>query len=460
MSGAGDGAVVVVGFRVTGRAVVAYLRQRGDRVVIVEDDPTDERRQQAAALGATFVAQPDRDELRRLLAGSRLVVPSPGIPVRHPVYAAAAAAGVAVHSELELGWERLRDRPAAERPALVAITGTNGKTTVTSLVAAMLVSSGLVAVAAGNIGLPFIDAAALAADVLVAEVSSFQLQYTDAFHPAVSCWLNLAEDHLDWHPTAAHYAAAKARVWARQGPGDTAVVNGEDPAVGAAAADADHGVPAGVEVVTFGLAAGDYHQDSEVLIGPGGVPIVKSSELTRSLPLDVANALAATATARAVGASMEGCRAALRQFTALPHRVELVAERDGSALVRRLEIDDAGIGAGRGGRLRVGGAHRRRPKQRPRPRRLGPGGAPAAGGGRHRRGGGGGRGGVLRAGAGDPGRDHGGGGGGRRPCRGPRRRGAAVAGMRVVRLVPLLRRTGRGVHHLGGGVGRPRFAKQ
>ncbi|MDQ1429087.1 MAG: UDP-N-acetylmuramoylalanine--D-glutamate ligase [Acidimicrobiaceae bacterium] len=329
MSGASADAVVVVGFRVTGRAVVAFLRQRGDRVVIVEDDPTDERRQQAAALGATFVARPDTDELRRILAGSRLVVPSPGIPVRHPVYAAAAATGVAVHSELELGFERLRDRPAAERPALVAITGTNGKTTVTSLVAAMIVSSGLVAVAAGNIGLPFIDAAALVADVLVAEVSSFQLQYTDAFHPAVSCWLNLAEDHLDWHPTAAHYAAAKARVWARQGPGDTAVVNRDDPAVAAAAADADHGVPAGVEVVTFGLAAGDYRQDTEVLIGPGGVPLVKSSELTRSLPLDVANALAATATARAVGASIEGCQAALRQFTALPHRVELVAERDG-----------------------------------------------------------------------------------------------------------------------------------
>jgi UDP-N-acetylmuramoylalanine--D-glutamate ligase len=245
------------------------------------------------------------------------------------VYAAAAAAGVAVHSELELGWERLRDRPAAERPALVAITGTNGKTTVTSLVAAMLVSSGLVAVAAGNIGLPFIDAAALAADVLVAEVSSFQLQYTDSFHPAVSCWLNLAEDHLDWHPTAAHYAAAKARIWACQSPGDTAVVNRDDPAVMAAAADPHHGVPAGVEVVAFGLAAGDYRQDGEVLLGPGGTLLVKSSELTRSLPLDVANALAAAATARAAGASIEGCQTALRQFTALPHRVELVAERDG-----------------------------------------------------------------------------------------------------------------------------------
>ncbi|MDQ6613262.1 MAG: UDP-N-acetylmuramoyl-L-alanine--D-glutamate ligase [Actinomycetota bacterium] len=361
----GDGShppVLVVGFRVTGHAVAAYLRGRGEAVVVVEDDPTDERRQQAAALGAHFLGHPDKDELERAVQASRLVVPSPGIAVSHPVYRLAADAAVPVHSELELGWERLESRWAAQReggegggegrgeggegggaaagarrPALVAVTGTNGKTTVTSLVAAMLVQSGLVAVAAGNIGLPFIDAVELDADVLVTEVSSFQLEYTERFHPAVSCWLNLAEDHLDWHPTMAHYAAAKARVWAAQGAGDVAVVNACDAAVMAAARDPGHGLPGGVGMVTFagslsgsGSGPGDFHADPDgLLVGPEGLELVSVDELTRSLPLDVANALAAAATARAAGASIEGCRSALRQFTGLPHRVQLVGEQGG-----------------------------------------------------------------------------------------------------------------------------------
>lgn len=328
--GKGADAVLVVGFRVTGRAVAGFLRSRGDQVVIVEDDPTDERRRQAAALGAALVAHPDDDELRQVLATCRLVVPSPGIAVSHPVYRLAAEAGVPVHSELELGFERLAGRDADGRPALVAITGTNGKTTVTSLVAAMLVRSGLVAVAAGNIGLPLVDAAALSADVLVTEVSSFQLQFTECFHPAVSCWLNLAEDHLDWHPTMAHYAAAKARIWANQGPGDTAIVNAGDAGVCATADDPEHGIAAGVRRVTFSrTGAADYHRVGGVLRGPDGLELVTLGELPRALPIDVDNALAAVATALAAGASLDGCRETLRDFTGLPHRVELVAESDG-----------------------------------------------------------------------------------------------------------------------------------
>ena len=331
--------VLVVGFRVTGQSVSAYLRGRGDRVVVVEDDPTDERRRQAHALGVDFVGRPDVEELRRVVQASCLVVPSPGIAVSHPVYRLAAEAGISVHSELELGWERLESRSASgvggasggRRPALVAVTGTNGKTTVTSLVAAMLVESGLVAVAAGNIGLPFIDAAGLDADVLVTEVSSFQLQFTDRFHPVVSCWLNLAEDHLDWHPTMAHYAAAKARIWAAQASGDVAVLNADDDAVMGAAADPGYGLNPGVKKVTFSTkATGDYHVDIHgVMVGPAGLELVTTGELTRALPIDVANGLAAAATALAAGGSVKGCQAALRQFHGLPHRVEMVGERDG-----------------------------------------------------------------------------------------------------------------------------------
>src|SRR5437667_11661302 len=127
----------------------------------------------------------------------------------------------------------------------------------------MLVESGRRALASGNIGLPLIDGVAADVDVVVAEVSSFQLQFTSTFHPVVAAWLNFAEDHLDWHPSMEHYAAAKARIWANQGPGDLAVVNADDPVVMEAAAAA----PGRVE--TFG-AVGEWTVRDGELVGPHG----------------------------------------------------------------------------------------------------------------------------------------------------------------------------------------------
>jgi UDP-N-acetylmuramoylalanine--D-glutamate ligase len=252
----------------------------------------------------------------------------------HPVYAAAAQAGVPVRSEIELAWQRLHGGGgAADRPRrMVAITGTNGKTTVTTLVAAMIAASGGRALAAGNIGLPLIDAVSQPADVVVAEVSSFQLQFTDAFRPDVSCWLNLAEDHLDWHPTLADYAAAKARIWAGQGPSDVAVLGADDMGVMAAAGDASHGVPEGVAQQTFSIVGpADFfvERPSGLLVGPGASPLAEIGRLRRALPHDLANGLAAAACALAVGATAEGCRQALEQFETLPHRVELVGDAGG-----------------------------------------------------------------------------------------------------------------------------------
>ena len=329
----GGGAVVVFGLGVTGRAVARYLHERGELVVVVDDALAPGAGEWAAGLGVELVERPAAADLERIVAASRLVVPSPGVPSGHAVFAMAAVHGVPVRSEIELGWERLSARSAAGgQPTLVAVTGTNGKTTVTSLAASMLAGSGLTSVAAGNIGLPLVEAAGLEVDVIVAEVSSFQLHFTDRFRPAVSCWLNLAQDHLDWHPDMEHYAGSKARIWAAQAAGDVAVLNADDPVVLAAAA----GLPAGVRRVLFSAAgstdaaftvARDVVPDR--LVGPDGLELVAVAELPRAFPIDVANALAAAATALAAGASVEGCRHALRQFTGLPHRIELVGEGDG-----------------------------------------------------------------------------------------------------------------------------------
>jgi UDP-N-acetylmuramoylalanine--D-glutamate ligase len=208
------------------------------------------------------------------------------------------------------------------------VTGTNGKTTVTTLVAAMLTASGRRAVAAGNIGVPLLDVVGQPADVVVAEVSSFQLQFTDSFRPDVSCWLNLAEDHLDWHPSMAHYRSAKARIWRTQCNGDVAVLNADDPAVMAAAGDPGTGVPTGVARRTFSiLGVADFHLDPcRALVGPGEVLLVEAGRMRRALPHDLANGLAAAACALGVGATAEGCREALERFETLPHRVQLIGE--------------------------------------------------------------------------------------------------------------------------------------
>jgi UDP-N-acetylmuramoylalanine--D-glutamate ligase len=315
--------VAVIGFGVTGRAVARALLPGGDEPVVFDDGCSPDAQEAAASLGLTLERTPAPAILPSRLAGCDLVVPSPGVPVGHPVYEAAIAAGVPVRAEIELAAEMAR---LAGAPQLVAITGTNGKTTVTTLVTAILQASGRSAVAAGNIGLPLIEAIATGAEVAVAEVSSFQLQFTETFRPGVSCWLNLAPDHLDWHPSLAHYRNAKARIWSHQGPGDTAIFNADDPIVSAASRSIDNDV----RVVSFSLGKhADFRVDGGHLTGPAGEVLITVDDLPRALPHDRANALAAAAVGLSAGATLEGCQNGLAGAALLPHRVSLVGESGG-----------------------------------------------------------------------------------------------------------------------------------
>lgn len=309
------GRVLVYGLGVSGKAVTRALRDEGTDVVGVDDGPPAFAEAAAAELGVPLVHAPDHTRLQELAASVDEVVVSPGIPAHHPVF---ALVGVPLVGEVELAYRRAR-------VPIVAVTGTNGKTTVVTLVTEMLRSSGLQAVPGGNIGTPLIEVVAGDAEVVVAEVSSFQLALTRSFRPAVGAWLNFSADHLDWHPDLGHYRAAKARLWANTGPGDVAVVNADDAVV-----DDEAATPAarGATVVRFGSAAAAYRLDGDALVGPQG-RIVGLDELPRAFPHDVSDALCALATALHAGASVEGCRSALRAFRGLPHRVELVGEASG-----------------------------------------------------------------------------------------------------------------------------------
>ena len=308
--------LLVVGLGVTGEAVVRALVARGLDVVVIEDRPTDQKRDLVAALGVDLVASPDEAMVDRLVARAEAVLPSPGVPDAHPVFAAAHARSVPVRSEFDLAaaWD---DRP------LVAITGTNGKTTVTVLVTDMLKRSGLRAVAAGNTEVPLVAAIEDAAvDLFVVEASSFRLGHTERFTPAVATWLNFAPDHLDVHASLAGYEAAKARIWADQGTDDLAVANADDAVV------AGHHGPA--RRVTFSTReAVGYHLAGDALVTEDGTVLVTLGALWRAFPHDVANALAASATALGAGATVEGVRSTLTGFEGMHHRVELVAEQGG-----------------------------------------------------------------------------------------------------------------------------------
>jgi UDP-N-acetylmuramoylalanine--D-glutamate ligase len=298
--------------------VAGALVRRGETVTVVDDRPAPAMGAVASDLGVELVEARSRETLAALVQQVDLVVPSPGVPFDHPVFELATAAGVEVRGELELA-------SAWATCPLVAITGTNGKTTVTTLVTSMLAASGVNAVAAGNIGVALSDAVDADPEVLVVEASSFQLALTERFRPAVAVWLNAAADHLDVHGSFAAYVAAKARIWRNQRDRDVAIVNADDPTVMGAARE---GHPAPAMVTTFGRD-GDYHVGVGALVTPDGHEIAEVAALGRMLPHDVSNALASAAAAISAGATRVGARSALLEFRTLPHRMALVGEAGG-----------------------------------------------------------------------------------------------------------------------------------
>jgi UDP-N-acetylmuramoylalanine--D-glutamate ligase len=235
--------------------------------------------------------------------------------------AATAAAGVPSWSEIELAYRWEQERPGGARP-LLAVTGTDGKTTTTLLAAAMLEASGRKVALAGNNDLPLVSAIELDVDVFVVECSSFRLALTEQFRGEAATWLNLAPDHLDWHRSLDSYEDAKANVWAHQRPDDVAIGYAADAIV------SRHLATAPGRHVTFGAAGADYRAVGDELVGPVG-PITSIDAMRRSLPHDVTNALAAAATVLEPGLGrVDGVGAALADFEGPSHRIQFVAEAD------------------------------------------------------------------------------------------------------------------------------------
>ena len=318
--------VLVVGLGRSGIAAAQLCVTRGARVTV-----TDKR--DAAALPGLDALPPEvARELgghrRETFTGAELIVLSPGVP-EIPELAAARSAGVAITGEMELASRFVSS-------TLIAITGTNGKSTTTTLVGEMMRATGRPTFVGGNLGEPLAEAvptrAGDARGICVVEASSFQLETVDTFHPRVAVLLNITADHLDRYPDMDGYAAAKARIFAAQTGDDFAVVNVEDPL----AMRASRGIASrriGFSTVRP-LPEGGYANDNSLVLK---LPDQEPESYTNVLPWLIgqrhnqANALAALLASRLAGASRAEVRAGLLAFKPLAHRMELVADVDNVA---------------------------------------------------------------------------------------------------------------------------------
>ena len=324
-----DKQVLVLGLGETGLSMLHWLSAQGARLRVADSrsaPPGLAEASQHVAAGQIFCgAFGDA-----LLEGVELIAISPGVPLSDPFVQRAAARGIQVVGDIELFAQQLIPQSSLLNPCVIAITGSNGKTTVTSMVEHLCRAAGKDAVAAGNISPAVLDAVAARdakrPEVWVLELSSFQLETTFSLNAAVATVLNVSEDHLDRYRNMDEYAAAKARIF--QGSG-MQVLNRDD------ARCMKMAIP-GREVITFGLDAPRNKQDwgierdgGDIWLIHGGERLLKASELQVAGLHNVANALAALALCRAIGLPLPALLDALRSFKGLPHRVQRVAEVDG-----------------------------------------------------------------------------------------------------------------------------------
>lgn len=320
-------AVVVMGAARSGIAAAELLADRGARVTLSEArdrlSPRDER--DPRALAESLARRGVRVELGghvpETLAEADLVVLSPGVPRTHPILEPARRRGVPVIGEIELAYRWLRGR-------VVAITGTKGKSTTTTLAGRMLNAGGVKAIVGGNVGVPLSSQveASTPETLHVVEVSSFQLETIDRFRPWIAVLLNFSPDHLDRHPSIEEYAAAKARVFMNQRAEDWAVINADDPQT----LEIAHAARAR----RFAFAMSGRLADGVVLTERAIVHRTPASEESL-VPLSsirltgrhlVADVMAAAAVARIVGVAPRAMVEAVEAFRGLEHAMEPAGE--------------------------------------------------------------------------------------------------------------------------------------
>jgi UDP-N-acetylmuramoylalanine--D-glutamate ligase len=309
---------VVLGLGTSGEAAAKLLRQEGAEVTVLDSAESDALVKKAHQLSQLGIQTILGKAAERANLHSDLIVLSPGIDPEVELVQSFKRRGVTFTGELELAYRFCR------KP-IVAITGTNGKTTTTQLVEMMLNGAGVRTVACGNIGMPFSEAISLQAgiDIFTVEVSSFQLETIAQFRPKVAVWLNFTPDHLDRYSSLKEYRSAKLRIFEQQGKDDFAIVNDRDllPSLKA-------------QRISFN-AIGDTADFicREKVIYFRGNPILSLGDTQLSGIHNTENLMAALGVAHALGIAWDAAATGLRQYRLLPHRCENVGEVNGVTFI-------------------------------------------------------------------------------------------------------------------------------
>src|SRR5580698_1114784 len=315
-----DKRVLVVGLGKSGVASALFLKEHGARVTVSDTKSGDELRNEIPVLLDHGITVETGGHGDRTFRGQDLIVVSPGVPVDAPPLVQARAAGEAVIGEIELAAQFLPG-------PIIAITGSNGKTTTTTLMGEIMTAAGFPALVGGNIGTPAISLAERAQPetVIVLEVSSFQLETIQTFRPKVSVVLNVTPDHLDRHRTFEAYVDAKARIFENQQASDFAVLNADDPTCVAMAARTR------AQVFWFSrhkeVKQGAWVHDGKILFrdAKGQREILEVSDIPLKGAHNLENVLAAVCAGALMGCAPEKIRQAVANFKAVEHRLEFVA---------------------------------------------------------------------------------------------------------------------------------------
>ena len=345
-----DKRVLVVGLGKSGVASALFLKAHGARVTVSDTKSGDELHNEIPALLDQGITVETGGHGERTFRGQDLIVVSPGVPTDAPPLVQARALGEQVIGEIELA--------ALFLPGpIVAITGSNGKTTTTTLTGEILTAAGLPTLVGGNIGTPAISLAehAKPESITVLEVSSFQLETIQSFRPKIAVVLNVTPDHLDRHRTLENYVDAKARIFENQGADDFTVLNEDDPTCAALAERTR------AQVFWFSrqkeVKQGAWVRDGKILFrdGTGQREIMQVAEIPLKGAHNLENVLAAACAASLMGCAPEKIGQAVRAFKAVEHRLEFVATVRGvdyyndskatnvDATIKALESFPAGI---------------------------------------------------------------------------------------------------------------------
>ena len=317
--------VLVVGLARTGIATALFCAQRGTCITATETRGEAEIGDAIAKLRAAGVRLELGGHREATFLEQDMIIPSPGVPANMPALTAARAKGVITWSEVELASRFLSGR-------VVGITGSNGKTTTTSLIAHILETAQFPTLLAGNIGTPLISRVEESSDtsITVVELSSFQLELTQKFRPNISVWLNLTPDHLDRHGSLEAYGLAKARIFANQTELDAAVLNADDPGTPPFAPQKPH-------VFWFSrtkrVAGGAYLRGDEIVFRRDGndTVLLHRRDIGLRGEHNLENVLAAASAAYLAGAQPAAIASGVRSFAGVEHRLEFVAEIGGAS---------------------------------------------------------------------------------------------------------------------------------